>query len=293
MKRFGFLKSNLEIELKMVNEKGPAEASPLKLARDYFQPLFLNDVQAFNHVRLRFKPKAGWVNPLNLVQHLEPFDNLAENGMLAIQEWCRRECNEDLAAVRARTGICHAQDPFAGVPQAGVKFVLETVAGTATARAGRIAGLRHEILEHPVEDDAIEVMVSRQPDETIDRDGCLIGIQLRDHAAFAGFDHGGIRLALFGRFASAGELRDALFGQVRGEAVTGWNKIAHGFPFNGLICWILEVRLFRIRLLRIRLLRIGLIRFYFFSARCTRASCGLVWLAVRHAPLYQGRSNLR
>ena len=76
-------------------------------------------------------------------------------------------------------GVGHREHAGLVVAQLGMELVGETVARTAGAGAGRIAALRHEVLDHPVEDRAIVKSLAGQEDEIVDRARRLIGEQLQ------------------------------------------------------------------------------------------------------------------
>src|SRR3954451_13389494 len=107
------------------------------------------------------------VRPLDLVDHVHPVDDLAENRVLAVEP--RRGVgghDEELAAVRVRAGVRHRQR--AADDLVLVELVLERVAGAAAARACRVAALDHEVLDHPVKDDAVVELVACQLLEVLD-----------------------------------------------------------------------------------------------------------------------------
>lgn len=72
--------------------------------------------------------------------------------------WGWGQSDEELAAVGAWSTVGHRQDALAGVLERGVKFVLELSAvdgATASAGAGRVAALDHEVWDDAVEDDVV------------------------------------------------------------------------------------------------------------------------------------------
>src|SRR6185437_2516852 len=87
--------------------------------------------------------------------------DLAEDRVLAVEEWRRREADEELAVgavgvLRAR----HAQR--AAHEMRRIELGLELLARATSAVAARIAGLRHEAFDHAMEDDAVIEALARQ-----------------------------------------------------------------------------------------------------------------------------------
>lgn len=80
--------------------------------------------------------------------------------MLAIQPRRGRECDEELAAVRVRTTVRHAQNPGPSMLQSRMNLVLELFAvdraASATGSSG-IASLYHEVRDDAMEDDVVVV----------------------------------------------------------------------------------------------------------------------------------------
>ncbi len=80
--------------------------------------------------------------------------------MLPIQPGRRRQRDEELAPVRIRPAVGHAQDAGAGVLEGGVDLVVELVAvdgGAAAAGAGRVARLEHEVGDYAVKEEVVVV----------------------------------------------------------------------------------------------------------------------------------------
>lgn len=78
--------------------------------------------------------------------------------MLPIQMRRGRERDEKLAAIGPGAAVRHRQHARASVPQRAVDLVVEGAAPdglAATARAGGVAALQHEIGDDAVEDDAV------------------------------------------------------------------------------------------------------------------------------------------
>src|SRR5205085_5613262 len=92
----------------------------------------------------------------------------AEDGVLAVEP--RRLVqgdDEELRAVGAGASVRHRQGTAGHLVV--VDLVLERVAGTAAAGAGRVAALDHEVLDHAVEDHAVVEVVGRELAEVFDR----------------------------------------------------------------------------------------------------------------------------
>ena len=95
----------------------------------------------------------------NGVHDVLTLGHFTEDRVLAIQMRGRKVGDEELAAIRLRAGVRHAQDTRFAVLQRWVDLVFKLVARTARARARRIAALDHEILDHAVELHAVIVAV--------------------------------------------------------------------------------------------------------------------------------------
>ena len=74
-------------------------------------------------------------------------------------------CDKKLAAVRVLARVGHREDARAVVLEVGVKLVGQPVAGVACAVAQRAATLDHEILDHPVEVEAVIETVVYETEE--------------------------------------------------------------------------------------------------------------------------------
>src|SRR5207245_9798136 len=75
--------------------------------------------------------------------------------------------DEELAAVRIRSGIGHRQRPTLDLVV--VELVLERVARAARPGSGRVSALNHEVLDHAVEDDAVVEAVGSELPKVLDR----------------------------------------------------------------------------------------------------------------------------
>ena len=123
------------------------------------------------------------------VDDILAFGDFAEDGMLAVEVGSRQMGDEKLAAVRAGAGIGHRENPGLVVLEAGFDLVLELVAGTAHAGAGRVAALDHEIRDHPVKREAVVVAVLREVEVVGNGDGSFRGEQCGFDISLVGFNN--------------------------------------------------------------------------------------------------------
>src|SRR6185503_400076 len=93
----------------------------------------------------------------DLLDHVHALHDGAEDGVAPIEVRRRAERDEELAAVRVRTGIGHRKNAGAVVTQIRMELVRELVARPAVALPQRVATLDHEALDHTVKDDAVVV----------------------------------------------------------------------------------------------------------------------------------------
>src|SRR5690349_15575513 len=75
--------------------------------------------------------------------------------MAPIEMRRRSQRDEELAAVRIRTGIRHRQHAGTGVPKVGMKLVSELITGPAVALPQRITTLQDKAVNDPMENDAV------------------------------------------------------------------------------------------------------------------------------------------
>jgi hypothetical protein len=98
----------------------------------------------------------------DLLHHVVPRHDLAEHDVLAVEVGRRGRAEEELRAVRVRTGVRHRQGAGAEVLArlAAERFVVEAAAvdrlAAAAVAAGEVAPLAHEVGDHAVERRALE-----------------------------------------------------------------------------------------------------------------------------------------
>lgn len=110
----------------------------------------------------------------------------AEDGVLAIQPGRRGEGDEELAPVGVGPGIGHAEDARAGVLERRVDLVLELFAkdgAAATAGAGRVAALDHEVGDDAVEDGGVVVAAADEGGEVLAGLGGVGGVEFDGEGA--------------------------------------------------------------------------------------------------------------
>lgn len=78
--------------------------------------------------------------------------SLSKDGVLAVEVWGGKVCDEKLRAVGVGSGVGHGEDAGFVMATVGFAFALELVAGATRAGAGRATTLDHE-----VRNDAVEV----------------------------------------------------------------------------------------------------------------------------------------
>lgn len=108
----------------------------------------------------------------HLVDDIHAIDDLAKDGVLAIEVRRGGQGDEELAAVGAGPAVGHGQDALAGVSARGVELVLELAAVdglAARARARRVAALDHEARDDAVEDDVVVLVRVGQAGEVLAR----------------------------------------------------------------------------------------------------------------------------
>ena len=104
--------------------------------------------------------RVGWpvvLSDLDLVEPVQVVDrvagDLSKDGVLVVEPLAPVEREEELGLVGVRAAARHPEQPAVREAQPAVELVLEVAAvdGLATAaRAGRVARLRHEVLDHAV-----------------------------------------------------------------------------------------------------------------------------------------------
>src|SRR5690606_20591277 len=129
--------------------------------------------------------------------------DLAEDRVLAVEPRGGVEGDEELRAVGARAGVGHGEQVGLVEDELGVDLVLERVARATGAGAQRATALDHEALDHPVEAQAVVVLLAAaagvvgvglgplgETDEVVDRLGSVVGEQVDDDVAAVGLERG-------------------------------------------------------------------------------------------------------
>ena len=101
--------------------------------------------------------------------------DFAEDGVFVVEVRCWAMGDEELGAVGAGSGVCHREDAGRVVPEVGVKFVVEAVAGAARARASGVAALGHEVGDDAVEGGVVVEAFAGEEDEVVDGVGGIVG----------------------------------------------------------------------------------------------------------------------
>ncbi len=129
---------------------------------------------------------------LDLVDIFHALGDLAPNGVLLVEEAGIIEADEKLR-IRGIRILRTRHGADAADMRLGVEFSLDIgIIGTTHASAIRTAGLRHEAIDHTVEDDAIVELLSHQLLDMGNMAGCKIRAHGNDHAAFGCFKDKGI-----------------------------------------------------------------------------------------------------
>src|SRR5712691_3627475 len=98
---------------------------------------------------------AARLDPADQVNHVGALDDLAEDGVLAVQPGRRHGRDEELRAVGAGPGVGHGQQVRPVEREVRVDLVGELVAGAAAAGSERVPALDHEVWDDPVDDGAV------------------------------------------------------------------------------------------------------------------------------------------
>jgi hypothetical protein len=120
----------------------------------------LNYPRVIDHHLLQrsiFSPCLNQTHPLN---DAHPTLDSTENGVLAVQPWCRCQRDEELAPIGVRPAVSHAQHSCSGVLQGSINLVLEFVAiyrAAASTCPGGITRLNHEVWNYAMKDDVVVV----------------------------------------------------------------------------------------------------------------------------------------
>ena len=123
-------------------------------------------------------------------QHATVVGDFAKDGVQVVEVWGGDVSDEELRAVGVGAGVCHGEDAGAIVSEVGVEFVVEAIAGSAAAGAGRVTGLGHEVGDDAVEGGAVVVAQAGEVDEVVDGDGDEVGEEVEVDVTFFG-DYGG------------------------------------------------------------------------------------------------------
>jgi len=118
----------------------------------------LEDIGALDHdVLHRFVAGTG-LHAAKPVDNIQALHDLTKHSVLAVEVWGWAQSDEELASVRARAGVGHAERAFAVVFERRHELVLElgAVDGSTTGSStGRITTLDHEARDDAVEDDVV------------------------------------------------------------------------------------------------------------------------------------------
>ena len=85
--------------------------------------------------------------------------SLSKDGVLAVEVWGGKVCDEKLRAVGVGSGVGHREDAGFVVATVGFAFALELVAGPTRAGAGRATTLNHEVRNDAVEVESVVIPV--------------------------------------------------------------------------------------------------------------------------------------
>jgi hypothetical protein len=133
-----------------------------------------------------------WSILLVCLDQTQLLDNLhatlhpAEDGVLAVQPWCRSECNEELRSICVWTRVGHAEDTSARVLQCRGYLVLELLAVdrcATSSRTGRVTTLDHEIGNYAVEYQPVEIMTLGEAGEILACLWRMVVVELDDNGA--------------------------------------------------------------------------------------------------------------
>lgn len=85
--------------------------------------------------------------------------SLSKDGVLAVEVWGGKVCDEKLRAVGVGSGVGHGKDAGFVVATVGFTLALELVAGATRAGAGRATTLNHEVRNDAVEVESVVIPV--------------------------------------------------------------------------------------------------------------------------------------
>jgi hypothetical protein len=130
----------------------------------------LKDICALDHDVLHRLVGSTSLDAAKLVDDIHALHNLAKHSVLAVEVRSRAQGDEELASVRAGTGVGHAERTLAVVLEGRHELVLElgTVDGRATGTSSsRVTALDHEARNDAVENDVVVFTGSCQSGEVL------------------------------------------------------------------------------------------------------------------------------
>jgi len=135
----------------------------------------------------------------NCVDDVLPLEDLAEDGVFAVEPIGCDVGNEKLTAVGVRAGVRHGQGADLMFVRIVFYFVLEPVTRAAAAGPGRIAALDHEVGNHAMEDRAVVKFFAREKNEIVDRFRRVFGKEIAHDFPARGLERGGVLLVWIDR----------------------------------------------------------------------------------------------
>lgn len=93
------------------------------------------------------------------------FGDFAKDGVLAVEVGGGVVGDEELGAVGVRAGVCHGEDACFSVAELADEFIGKFVAWAASAGAGGVAALDHEVRDDAVELDSVVVVALCEVEE--------------------------------------------------------------------------------------------------------------------------------
>ena len=99
------------------------------------------------------------------VEHIQACGDVPEDGVVTIEMWLRRVCDEILAATGVGSRERHSDG--ASVVPTSVQLIANRVPGTAIAVAAWVAVLRHEVRDDSVKRESVVVASTRELNEVV------------------------------------------------------------------------------------------------------------------------------